>query len=504
MGIFFTLVYVLTAYLAPPTIFGDYAQYHLEIIIAVLTLLFTLPSLQGSGISRISQTKAILGLTVAIVLSMIFNGLKSGSLETILDFAPSSIVFFFLVLNFKSKKHLQILVAVLFLFAVYTIYQGAVATFSKMAESPYVLIMTNGEGDRFYRILGNGFLNDPNDLAQFLVALIPCMFFFWKKGNTFANLTLVYLPVAFLLFGMFLTHSRGGMLAILVSVMVISRRKIGIIPGLIAGAIIFAGLSAVGWSGGRDISAETGADRMEAWATGLQLIRSHPIFGVGYLRFTEYFYITAHNSIVVCCAELGIFGFFFWVLLILTTLRDLIVASAPPKPEALPEPQPAAGLYVPFAAGSRFSPAPIQAAMLERRPNLPQPALVAEFQPPPPANPGASPDLAPPDLAPPDPRADPVEDSSEDDKQECRRLCGLVLTSFAGFLTAGWFLSRSYSMVLFVNAGIAAVVARIAQQKGVDLPQLPFSRAARLSAIAAAVLLAVVYVLLRTENRFPT
>ena len=52
--------------------------------------------------------------------------------------------------------------------------------------------------------------------------------------------------------------------------------------------------------------------RMEAWATGFDLLKTHPLFGAGMTRFTEFFYITAHNTIMVCAAETGMFGLFWW------------------------------------------------------------------------------------------------------------------------------------------------------------------------------------------------
>jgi hypothetical protein len=94
-----------------------------------------------------------------------------------------------------------------------------------------------------------------------------------------------------------------------------------------------AGITALNWSGGRGISAEAGSDRKAAWGTELMLIRSHPIFGVGFERFTEYNEITAHNT-VVCNAELGLTGFFFWVLFTLPMVRGVLFTGYTPKQQA--------------------------------------------------------------------------------------------------------------------------------------------------------------------------
>ena len=54
---------------------------------------------------------------------------------------------------------------------------------------------------------------------------------------------------------------------------------------IVAGLILFIGLSVAGFSGGRDVSVESGDDRMDAWAAGLEMIRAHPFKGVGFGRF---------------------------------------------------------------------------------------------------------------------------------------------------------------------------------------------------------------------------
>ena len=43
------------------------------------------------------------------------------------------------------------------------------------------------------------------------------------------------------------------------------------------------------------------------------MLQHQPIFGVGYGNFLNHHYLTAHNSFVLCFAELGLVGFFLWV-----------------------------------------------------------------------------------------------------------------------------------------------------------------------------------------------
>ena len=58
---------------------------------------------------------------------------------------------------------------------------------------------------------------------------------------------------------------------------------------------------------------ESNAGRLDAWSAGLGMFRQQPFFGVGYNMFTDHNEITAHNSFVLCFAELGLFGYFIWL-----------------------------------------------------------------------------------------------------------------------------------------------------------------------------------------------
>ena len=66
----------------------------------------------------------------------------------------------------------------------------------------------------------------------------------------------------------------------------------------------------------------------------MQLLRSNPLFGVGYGNFTEHFQLTAHNSFVLCFSELGLIGYFFWVGLIVLVFRELTQAAALSAPDS--------------------------------------------------------------------------------------------------------------------------------------------------------------------------
>ncbi len=492
MGLFFTLLYVVTAYLSPITVFGEWALYHVEVGIVVIALILTIFSAQGSGVLSWIQTWAIVGLCGSVVWSILLNVGLHGSSDALIDFLPNITGFFLVALNCKKKWHLQLLVGLLFGVVVFIVFQAHTALASGDENSQYVLMQSVDEeaGTAIARIRGLSFLGDPNDLGQFMVALIPCLFFFWAKNKAVRNFFMVYLPAAFVLYGMYLTHSRGGMLALMVIAVVAGRRRIGVVPALIVGAVLFVGLSAAGFSGGRDVSVGAGEDRMDAWSIGMTLIRSHPLFGVGYKEFGKYNDITAHNTFVVCAAELGLIGAFCWILFVLVTIRNVYqLSEEPAKADGVEDSPPG------FPAALRLKAAPQVTAMHGSSAAALSPAHLFA---------AGMPAFAPAEgNNSPSGYAAAMEQNGQESEAELRRMANLMVISFAGFLTAGWFLSRSYTLILYVNAGIAAAIYQMATKKGMDLPQIPLPRALKLTGILVVILLIVVYGIIRVDHLLP-
>jgi len=450
MGFVLTILYFVTAFLGPATVFGPLAAFHVELILAALVLLVSLPKLTGSFIFGTPQSSALVGLAFAIFVSILATGWISGAFTAFLTFIPSAFAYFLVCLHCNSKKKLQIVVLMLLFVCAFVIARGYSDLSQQIAEGgdpttmdrPYLLAQESDEGDWFYRIRGQDFISDPNDFAQLIVCLIPLVFIFWQRKKTFRNFAFVILPVCLLLYGAFLTHSRGSVLAIMAITIVAGRRRIGTVPSVLLAAALFAGSSALNYTGGRDISVESGAGRLDLWGDGLDLLKSHPLFGVGFNGMGDYTGgHTAHNSLVVCAAELGLFGLYFWSLFLFPTLRDVLVIASPDKvSEAGP--------------------------------------IVVEQAPP----------------------WQLTEKLDTVDRDEICRLGRLMLLSLTGFLVAGWFLSRAFVMTLFLLGGMGEVVFEMALRQGMVSPRLPPARVLRFAGVLAISMLVLMYIMLRITN----
>jgi hypothetical protein len=462
MGFVLSVVYFITYYLTPKVLFGPLADYRVQLILAVLAILVSIPKLRASIPLKTPQSLALIGLAIAVLLSVVI-GVRwiGGGVQAFLSFIPNAFGYFLVCLHCNSKRRLQILAAMLGGVCLFVMANGAwdlrrgvpeggppisaetgsVNTPLWTADHPYLLPMQNDAGQWFYRVRGQGNINDPNDFGQLIVCTIPLMFLFWRPKKKLLNLACVLLPVCILLVGIYLTHSRGALIALAVLALAAARTRIGTIPALVLAVGVLAGSMALQFTGGRDISVTAGADRMALWGGSLQLFKTHPLFGVGFGELSEYLGETAHNSVAVCAAELGLFGLFFWSLFLFPTVRDALVVASPKnvgegKPmDSVPEPVPG-----------------------------------------------------------------PVKSIKVFDKSEIIHLGWLVFLSLVAFLTAGFFLSRAFVMTLFLLGGMTEVVYGLALDQAMIPPRMGLRRVTLYSAVLAASCVVVLYIVIRVMN----
>ena len=452
LGYLFTLLFLLTAYVTPTILFGPLAEYHIEIVVVLLAIVFSIPNVPGSGLARTAQMLGLGGIGFSIMASIAQSGWLGGAVASLYGFMLPFCGFVLCAVNCKTRRHLQWIVLLFFFGSVFYLVVGARDIQANIKPSPYIYDM----GD-LRRLRGLGFVNDPNDFAQMMVSLMPAMFL-WRKQSFFANLILLWLPLAVLLGGVYFSHSRGGMLALLVVVLIAARRKFGLVPAAIVSATLMVGLFASGMSGGRDVSMDAGADRLDLWYDGMETIKAHPLFGIGLNGFADQFGITAHNTIVICASELGVVGLFFWVMLIFSSFRTAVRLGR-------------LGLEAPVPVVDDESAA---APMDHLGVSLPVASIPQSLS-------GA------------------IDDAPEETEESIRAMGRLLLLSLAGFLTAGWFLSRALSMWLFMYCGMVYAVSRM-NTAAKDAPKDPFGFTVKWCVVVTVGLLLLLYVILRARN----
>ncbi len=176
-------------------------------------------------------------------------------------------------------------------------------------------VSATGDYVWFFRLCGLGIFHDPNDMAQLIVMTgILCVYFMTDPKMT--GVRYLWIPALALCgYAMFLTHSRGGLLAGGVALMAwLATRYGGKVAAGIGAMAALAVPVALGRQGNIDISAGTGQQRVQLWADGLnQLKTSRFFFGIGEGMYADVAGLVAHNSYVHAYVELGFIGgtFFF-------------------------------------------------------------------------------------------------------------------------------------------------------------------------------------------------
>jgi putative inorganic carbon (hco3(-)) transporter len=328
MGFVFTVLYIVLTIISPEQFGQDWANYHVLLYLAGLTAVTSLPAiLSESHLKSSIQTYLLIGFIIAIGLSQVANKWFGGAIQSWLLFLPSAAVYFFIVANVTTVRRLKIVALATVGACLVLVVESLCGYYGGFLGDTFVLKMNFSSGDQvvgqILRLRGAGFLNDPNDFAQMLLIALPLIFVAWRQGRVLANSLFVLVPAALLLWATYLTHSRGALIGLGVLGLMAARKKLGTVASVVLTSVLAMGLLALDFTGGRGISASEGADRMGAWATGLELFKHSPVFGVGFGNFTNFSEITAHNSFILPLAELGFVGSAIWVALFVTATMGL-------------------------------------------------------------------------------------------------------------------------------------------------------------------------------------
>jgi putative inorganic carbon (hco3(-)) transporter len=422
------ILYLVLSYIHPGEIVPALAPYGVTYWVGMAGLGFAIVSL----LSKRSGLLANLQLWVLIVFAgamgvslMVADRWMGAPILAMQRFGPSVTMFVLAMCSVTSLVRLRVAAGCVIVLTMTLMLQGAAAYHLGYNTRMFLIDQTTrGEGppaataddltdpdsveqapedspddneeQAYRRIRGLGMMHDPNDLAVGMIVALGLIGGTWRARPQLHNLLLTVAAGA-LVYGIYLTRSRGGAVALVVLLWRFEARRIPRVPALVLLMALLVGTTALDF-GGRSLSMqpdESASDRLVAWTEGLEMLKAQPILGVGYGQFLDHHTLTAHNSLVLCFAETGLVGCFLWVGLIVVTLLELY-----------------------------------------RLKNLPG--------------------------------NEPFDDMT-------RQWAGGLQLSLIGFLTAAFFLSRTFVPTLYLIIGLSAALAAIARTAGksIPLPPLP-------------------------------
>jgi O-antigen ligase len=344
------LLLIALTFLHPIEAFApDLAVYRPVLVLSLIVLVFAAIDAFRTGEMAARPLQLILlGCFMAtIAASMLNTGWAGGALTALVEFSAPALLFVLTVLivttmrRLKTTCNLLVLCLVLLSIAGIAAYHYGFMVQDLVVQehtdledhlavtTPDVIPAEDTSGEVLWRIHSWGFLSDPNDFSQAIVMVLPMLFAVWRRGRPLRNLVRIWLPCAVLLYAAYLTHSRGAVLGLGAILLFGMMRKLGPIRAAVLLSVFALGAVVVGFTGGRGYSSgeESAGGRIAAWSEGLQMLRGNPVLGVGYGNFTEHFAYTAHNSFVLCFAELGLIGYFFWLGMLVLAFKETTVAA---------------------------------------------------------------------------------------------------------------------------------------------------------------------------------
>jgi hypothetical protein len=352
------IVYVALSYIHPGEIVPELAPYRFAYWVGAAALAAALASVlvrRGTLVANVQLWVLIAFAAVSGVSLMIAENWLGAPLATLQRFGPSLTIFVLAVCNVTSLARLRVAAICIIVLTLALMLQGAAAYHFGYNARMFLLDQSRRidetgvstadeqvEPDAFDRapddslvdddddapdeprIRGLGTMNDPNDLALGMIVALGLVGGAWKPRLRLREL-LLGVAAGALVYGIYLTRSRGGVVALLVVLWRFAATRLGRIPAFVLVAALGAAALAHDF-GGRQLSVdldESASGRLVAWTEGFEMLKAQPLLGIGFGQFLDHHTLTAHNSLVLCFAETGLLGCFLWVGLLVVTLIEL-------------------------------------------------------------------------------------------------------------------------------------------------------------------------------------
>lgn len=257
----------------------------------------------GRSRSTLPQFPLILWFLLAASVSLGLAGWWGGVWPMLDRMAPVVVLFAILTVTTQELADLRRILGVMVACACVLVLHGHWQLEQGMSWAKTPLLTG--------RITYVGIFNDPNDLGQLFAMCVAACFYLLYGAGTLMRVVYV-IAMAWLSYGVYMTDSRGTMLAVFAIFGVVLMRRYGRIIAVAAGLLAAIVLMATTRMATLNTQEASAYGRVEAWYEGFQMFKSNPMFGVGAGLFTDYNWLTAHNFIILPMAELGMFGFVPW------------------------------------------------------------------------------------------------------------------------------------------------------------------------------------------------
>ncbi len=264
------------------------------------------------------------------VLSLYYGGVDSMLVE--IDFWSTYMLFVTIsILLINDARSLERYVWGMIIGSMVVVFYGIYAVYASLPAA------VGGRAGAF------GMYENHNDYSFIIIMVLPFIYMYWKSQASTSIRLLLMLFLLACVFGIFLSLSRGGMLALVVEVgliVIIAMDKKKRFRYLLMLSILGVAAISYQWAAREanqgDIYTVEDSEysREELWKAGKNMVKEHPWLGVGSRRFGEFsqeygeishdnINKNAHNTYIEVIADSGLIGFVPFVLMFLSLIREL-------------------------------------------------------------------------------------------------------------------------------------------------------------------------------------
>jgi len=308
----------------PEELFPDGPGLHLYLIVIVLCVATSLPSLLAV-LSPASLRKRPIAVCILLFYAFTFvSQFAHGQISNALfEFGPELgkvVLYYFLLISVvNTETRFRVFIAALVVL-ICSLTAIALAHHYDVVHFPTILPCVEnvldpatGELTPLSRLVSSGIFHDPNDLCLMLgLGIVCCMYCSGTTRWGVVGAIVWLVPIPLFIYALLETHSRGGLLGVLAGAGAYLYSRYG---GAKALPFVFAAaVGAIALVGGRQASIAgtgTGHQRVMAWAEGFTQFYRHPVYipiGLGNDWFRDETGNVAHNSFVEAYVDFGLFG----------------------------------------------------------------------------------------------------------------------------------------------------------------------------------------------------
>jgi putative inorganic carbon (hco3(-)) transporter len=315
------LAYWVVLYVRPADWVKSVLDWPIEMVVALATFGLGLIKGRSPRTGPIPAQTWFLGLwVVAVFLSDLVNGHFSEAMQQGSRYAKLAAVFvmFWLVIDSTPKLRGVVLTMIVLsgLLGMQGMYQKAHGV--GWAGQPMYW------GDRIRWV---GLWDGANMLSLLLVTSVPFILETLTGPWRWLSKVIAATAGVFVLIGLYLANSRGGWMALAVIILFNFRERFGW-KGIALAGMVLAMLFAFGPSrlSEMDLQEKSARHRIDMWAEGLEMVKGHPVLGIGKGQFAVYTgSLIAHNTLIQNAGETGMLGLFLWLGVLYLSFKSVLM-----------------------------------------------------------------------------------------------------------------------------------------------------------------------------------